>query len=119
MDVIESFSSWFRHRVDGTELTQRAFAKKYGFAPSTVGAWYRGERVPDPPSCERLADVFNADSDWVLTLAGHRPNIEDLPPDDPRTDLIALVRRVQWDEERVQTARALLETWIKRGKGQR
>jgi hypothetical protein len=82
-----------------------------------VSNWYRGERVPDPASCEVIADAFNVDPDMVLIYAGHRPNVEELPPDDPRTDLIALVRRVQWNAEREALIRAQLETMIKRGKG--
>lgn len=112
-----SFGEWFAHQLKRRDLTQADFARNFGFATGVVSNWVTGKRVPDPASCERIADALNVDPDMVLIYAGHRPNIEELAPDDPRTDLIALVRRVQWNEEREALIRGQLETMIKLGKG--
>lgn len=112
-----SFASWLAHELARREWNQATFAKRGGFSTGAVSMWIRGERVPDPASCEKIADVFHTDPDMVLVFAGHRPNLDDeLAPGDPRTDLIALVRRVRWNPEREAAARALLEVWIKHGK---
>lgn len=112
MDSGQSFSEWFRHQLTRREWSQRDFARRSDLAPSTVSEWYRGTRLPDPESCLKIADALNIDPDLVLVMAGHRPNIENLKPDDPRTDLIALVRRVRWTPEREAIARAVLESMI-------
>jgi hypothetical protein len=82
--------------------------------------WVGGKRLPDPDSCLKIADALHVDPDLVLTLAGHRPNVEALKPDDPRVDLIALARRVRWTGEREAVARAVLTAYVeadRKGKG--
>jgi hypothetical protein len=68
--------------------------------------------VPDPQSCDRIADVLGVDPDLVLTLAGHRPAIEPLQPDDERRELIGYVRRLRLTDDRVTALRSLLRGWL-------
>lgn len=110
------FGQWLAHQLDRREWRQTDLATRIGSSSGAVSMWVRGQRTPDPGSCQKIADVLNIDPDWVLTLAGHRPNVEALSPDDPRTDLIALVRRVRWTAEREAIARAVLEAMLTAGK---
>jgi hypothetical protein len=70
-----------------------------------------GERIPDPPSCGRIADVLGADVDLRLTLAGHRPNVEELDPDDPIALLCSRMRRMKLNGERLASFDAMLDMW--------
>jgi hypothetical protein len=71
--------------------------------------WIAGTRVPDPSSIDRVADVLGVDLDLVLALAGHRPPDTELDPDDPAATVIALVKQVQWNDERLETITSILE----------
>lgn len=117
MNSEQSFSVWLDHQLKRREWNQREFARRSGLSKSAISEWVRGTQTPDPDSCLKIADALNVDSDMVLVFAGHRPNIEELDPDDPRTDLIELVRRVQWNAEREALIRGQLETMIKVGRG--
>lgn len=117
----ESFHTWLRYQLDRREMNASDLARKMDIRPGVISHWVRGERIPSSASCERIADALNVDPDLVLVMAGHRPNIEGLTPDDPRTDLIAMVRRVRWTAEREAIARSVLEAMIaaERTKGKR
>jgi transcriptional regulator with XRE-family HTH domain len=107
----QEFSTWFKRHLRTNDWTQADFARKTGIATGTISNWARGYRVPDPPSCDLIADILGIDRDKVLALAGHRPLDLELAPDDPRRDLKALIDRVAWDEERVDTVRGMLGRW--------
>lgn len=109
------FASWFSYQLKRRDWIQSDFIHESGIASSTVSQWSTGKRIPDPEACLKIAEVFHVDPDLVLINAGHRPNVEDLKPDDPRTDLIAMVRRVQWTAEREALIRAQLDVMIKAG----
>lgn len=53
--------------------------------------------MPDPPSIDKIADVFGLPVDTVLTIAGHRPATEPVNADDPRELLAQRVRRMPND----------------------
>lgn len=113
---VDTFGRWLLHQIERREWKAADFARRLDVRPGVVSHWIRGERLPSTDSCQRIADVLNVDPDWVLTLAGHRPNVEELAPDDPRTDLIAMVRRVRWDAEREAIVRGVLDAMLKAGK---
>lgn len=109
-----SFGRWLRQQLRRHELTQADFARRLGTSTSTVSYWINDERVPNPGSCDRIADLFHEDVDLVLTIAGHRPAVEPLAPDDPRRELIALLTRIDLNEDREHAIRSLLEDFAKR-----
>ncbi len=78
----------------------------------TISRWLRGERQPSTRSCDLIADVFGVDVDLVLTLAGHRPQPGVAQPDDPRTELIAMLNRVQLTPDRLAGLEGTLRAWI-------
>lgn len=102
----QTFSTWFQRTLKRRRWSQADFHRESNVPRSTVSAWYRGVRVPDPPMCEVVADAFGISVDAVLELAGHRPQVEELAPDDPKRELIATVDRLA--PTKVQTALRLL-----------
>jgi len=107
---MSEFGAWLQRELDRRELRPADFARRADVNPSMVTRWMHGT-TPSPESCELIADVFGVNPDMVLTLAGHRPNIEDLDPDDPVVELQALVRRIQWQHHQpeLKMIRAQLE----------
>jgi hypothetical protein len=61
--------------------------------------------------CDVIADVFGLGVDDVLTVAGHRPTEPGLDPNDPRNQIISLVRRVRMTPDRVRGLVSILEGW--------
>lgn len=88
------FHDWFKFELKRREMNQADFARRSGIAPSTVSSWATGDRVPDPESCDLIADVLLVDRDMVLALAGHRTLDEPLKANDPRRDIIAAIRQL-------------------------
>lgn len=105
----EQLSYWLKRQLARREWNQADFARRLGTSPGNVSRWMTGERVPDPSSIDKIADVLGVDLDLVLALAGHRPPDTELNPDDPASAIIALVKQVQWTDERAETITATLE----------
>lgn len=109
----ESFSKWFRSQLRRREWTQADFARRSGFSTGTISHWARGQREPDPSSAHKIADVFGLNRDLILALTGDREPDEPLAPDDPATDIVAKVRRVRWNAERVEHITYELDLYLK------
>lgn len=86
------------------------FSRASGIPHPTVSTWFRGVRLPDPDSCDRIAEAFHVDVDVVLEKAGHRPELE--PDTELMRDLIALVRQVRWNAEREWLIRGQLTSMV-------
>lgn len=106
------FGQWLASRMQAREWNNSDLARRLGTAPSVVSRWVRGDRVPDPASCDRIADVLGVDVDLVLTLAGHRPAVEPLAPDDERRELLGYLKRLQLTPDRVTALRGVLRGWL-------
>ena len=65
-------------------MSQIALATKAGLSKSSISAYVNGERVPDPASCDRIADAVGINLDVVLSQAGHRPQVERVPASDQK-----------------------------------
>jgi transcriptional regulator with XRE-family HTH domain len=108
-----AFPDWLKHELLRREWNMSDFARRAGISPSVIGRWVRGERIPDPQSCDLIADTLGVDVDRVLVLAGHRPNLEDLPLTEEQTAIMALVRRVKLHPDRAALLRLMLEEWLR------
>ena len=106
--VSTEFGRWFKQQLRLRNWTQADFSHEFRFSAAGVSRWITGERVPAPDSCERIAEAFGVDIDLVLTQAGHRPEIAPIDPDDPVVGIIGLVKRVEWNDERLAGIRATL-----------
>jgi transcriptional regulator with XRE-family HTH domain len=105
------FAPWFRRQLDRRAWSRSDFAGRASVSARTVTAWYNGERVPDPPSCDVIADVLGLDLDYVLLKAGHRPAIE--PEADPAiAEIAAQLRRVRLKRSREDILRDLIRHWL-------
>lgn len=105
----DAFVAWMRRELQRREWTQADLSRKLNVPSGSVSRWMHGQR-PQPYYCDLLADVFGADVDEVLTLAGHRPALLN---DDPElAGLISLLRRVERTPERVTFLRSMLESML-------
>lgn len=94
-------------------MNQAEFARKVGASSGRVSEWLSGKRRPSTESLRRIAEELpGLDLDRMFALTGHRPATEPIPADDPRTDIIAKVKRVRWTEERVETIGDVLDRWL-------
>jgi transcriptional regulator with XRE-family HTH domain len=109
-----TFATWLRRQLNRNEWTQADFARRMDVSTGRISEWTTGKRVPNPKSCELIADVLGADIDLVLRVAGHRPNVESIDPDDPRVILHGMIDRVVWTEDRLDSITAQLDTMLKR-----
>lgn len=107
-----NFASWMRSQLKRNDWTAADLARRVSISPGRISEWLSGKRQPSSASCLRLADAFGADPDYVLALAGHRTPAEPLPPDDPRSRIIALVKRVQMTPQQAEGLEAMLRVWL-------
>jgi len=108
----DRFGDWLRAELARREWSIADLARRARIDPSAVGRWARNDRLPDPQSCDLLADALGVDVDRVLTLAGHRPNIEALPVDDDRATIAALLRQVELSPDRAATLIGIMRMWL-------
>lgn len=108
----ETFPEWLKRQLLRREWTQADLARRLETSPGIVSHWIRGERVPSPESCERLAEAFARDVDEVLTRAGHRPEIEPLQPDDSKQEFRAMISRLEMTPDKEVALRGLLRAWL-------
>ena len=109
--VSSEFGLWFKRQLRLRRWTQADFAHEFRFSAAGVSRWITGERIPTPESCERIAEAFGVEIDLVLTQARHRPAVEPIDPDDPVVGIIGLVKRVEWNDERLAGMRAALTVY--------
>ncbi len=113
MDESKQFGPWLGRQLKRREWNQADLARAMNTSSGVVSNWIRGGRVPSPESCDRLADVFGADVDLVLTLAGHRPASLGFDPDDWASDIIGRAKRVDWEKPgRFATIDALMRLYL-------
>jgi transcriptional regulator with XRE-family HTH domain len=117
MSDSDAFAAWFQRELRRREWNQADAARRLGVSSSVVNRWFRGERLPDPRSCDTISDVFSVSIDQVLELAGHRPPMAPRDPSSPVPALQALVDRVTWTPERAATVDMILRGWIDRDRG--
>jgi len=98
----ESFADWFSGQLKRRGWSAADFHRRADVPRPTVYTWVKGTRLPDPASVDVIADVFGLNVDDVLAIAGHRPHVDPIPPDDPRRELVAIAERL--DRRKVDMA---------------
>ena len=115
-----AFADWFRAELRRRQWSLSDLSRRLrqvrgdgepAPAPSVVSRWARGLRPPSPEPIKLVGEVFGADVDRLLTLAGHRSATEELVADDPRSRVVTLVKRTRLDEERALALEVLLRQW--------
>lgn len=113
MSTDENLQSWLRRQLKRREWLQSELARRTGLSDSSISQYLSGNRIPDPITCDKIADALGADRDLVLALAGHRPPDTPIDPDDPRERVIALIRRARIDQFRADTLEVLIREWMR------
>jgi transcriptional regulator with XRE-family HTH domain len=106
------FGEWLRKQLQRREWSQADFVRRGQFSRTAVSDWILGKRIPDPRSSDLIADVLGVDRDEVLALAGHREPDEPIEADDPRRELLTLVRMLRVTPDRAVGLRHLIRGWI-------
>lgn len=119
MNDAARFAGWFNAQLRRRDWKQADFVERSQVSRQATSMWSTGRRVPDPASCDVIAEVFGLDLDLVLAVAGHRPVITELPLDDPRRHLVGLIERTELSSEQVSTLETLLTAWHERRRNQR
>jgi transcriptional regulator with XRE-family HTH domain len=68
-----AFKERLQAALRGKDLKQSQLAKAVGVSPSLASMWLKGSRTPDDEAIERLAEVLDADANWLLTGRGREP----------------------------------------------
>jgi transcriptional regulator with XRE-family HTH domain len=108
----ESIGAWIRRQMTRREWSAAELSRRMDVSSGRISEWISGKRIPSSASCLRLADVFDVDPDVVLTLAGHRVATTPLPPDDTKSRIIDLVRRVRMTRSQAEGLEAMLTAWL-------
>jgi transcriptional regulator with XRE-family HTH domain len=104
----DHFGTWLEHQLRRRAWSQADFVRNSGLSRSAVSAWITGTRIPDPESCDRIADALHIDVETVLRKAGHLPDVETL--DEFTEELIGLIKRIDWTPDRVAFVRSSLQS---------
>jgi transcriptional regulator with XRE-family HTH domain len=106
--VAETFGQWLGRQLRRHQMNQVELARRSGLSQGRISDWLHDKRLPSTKSCDKLADALGEDLDYVLALAGHRPGA---PKDeDPEVSgMIALIRKIRWNDERRIYIKGLLE----------
>lgn len=111
------FGDWLANQLRRRELSQADFSRTTGFGTGTISRWIANARVPDPDSCDRIADALHIDVETVLRKAGHLPEVESV--DEFAEEIMALVKRIHWTAERVAIIRGSLQGMIRMDEDQK
>lgn len=117
-----SLADWLDRRISASGKTQNAVATYCGVSHSAVSAWRKGERIPDPPYCWKLAEFFGEDIEDLMRLAGHLPPKQSEVREGPQLDpgVVRALQRLTLDEQReaalpaIETAELILRAARKR-----
>jgi transcriptional regulator with XRE-family HTH domain len=112
LKVDETIGAWIRRQMTRREWSAAELSRRMAISSGRISEWLTGKRIPSSASCIRLADVFEVDPDVVLTLAGHRVAMSPLPPDDTKSRIIELVRRVNLSRSQAEGLEAMLTAWL-------
>lgn len=93
---------WILDQLAFHDWKQSELADRVGVSAAQVSRWISGENRPERDNCLKLAAVFDVEPNYVLSLAGHRPEIETmLDLDDPLVQFsLANADKISVDEKR-------------------
>lgn len=104
-----TIGGWIRQELAHRGWSGADLARRLDISSGRVSEWSSGRYTPSPASCLRLAEVFAADADRVLALAGHRAAPP--APEDAKSRLISLIQRVEMSPTQIAGLEAMLNAW--------
>lgn len=105
MDTTD-FGRWLQSQLDVRRWSQADFVRRSGVGKTSVSSWIAGHKLPDAQSCDKIAEALFLDRDEVLARAGLRPVEYD--DSDVVREFTALLRRIEWNQDRYEFVRSLL-----------
>lgn len=108
------FGRWLKQQLRSHGMKQADLARKMQTSTGSVSMWARGKRIPEPYSCDRIADALGMSNDAVLTAAGHRPPDIDDEADPRRQELVSLARLIS--DDRLDEALAVMRAFKRRSR---
>jgi SOS-response transcriptional repressor LexA len=88
----EPITSYLRETVEKRGILPSQLAAYVGVSHVTVGRWLKGEDVPSPDNCRKLATYLHVTEDTLLEMAGHRGKRADIQPPLTPEELIQRLR---------------------------
>ena len=102
-------ASWLQQELRKRDWTQADLARRMGSSTGSVAHWVTGARVPQPSTIKVMAETFGADTDYLLTLAGHRQPDPYYDPDSPESQLLPYIRAIEWTDRDLKMIKRQLE----------
>src|SRR5690242_15637061 len=65
-----TFGAWSQRQLERREWTQSDLSRRSGISHGRISDWVRDVRLPNPDSCDKLADALGIELDEVLARAG-------------------------------------------------
>lgn len=104
---------WLIEQLEVRDMTQADLARAVGVSNSRISRWINEKDMPSRAYCRRLAEILDADPNYVLALAGHEPIPElDIDLDDPLTQF-SLANADKLTAEQKRLLVELAKTWIR------
>lgn len=97
------FGDWLKSVMERRGWANKDLAAALDTDSGTVSRWRNNRRVPDPASCELLAEALGVDPDIVLVRAGHRKPRRPVEEYDVTEDMLEAKRRMEEATEAFQT----------------
>jgi transcriptional regulator with XRE-family HTH domain len=104
---------WLRKELVRRDWTAADLARRLDVGNGRVSEWMSGKRRPNPQTCIRLANALGVDPDTVLAIAGHR--VAPPPLEDPKEELIALIRLAELSPLMIAGMTAMVREHLTRG----
>jgi transcriptional regulator with XRE-family HTH domain len=104
------FAEWLNAELYRRRMTQNELEACLHSSGGVVSKWSRGITAPSPRLLFAIAELWDVDVDWLLTLTGYRPTVDHSGDvQNPRANLLQLVREIELTPERVGLITAMLE----------
>jgi transcriptional regulator with XRE-family HTH domain len=92
-------SAWLTPKINRNAMKQADASRRLGVSQSMISRWVKGEAVPSPANCTRLAHLFGEPESVVMALAGYATRGEQARPErsigDLAEELAARVRALE------------------------
>jgi transcriptional regulator with XRE-family HTH domain len=94
---LNGIAGWLTEQVAAKGWSFRELGRRAGISAPNIGSYARGDSVPKPSSCRKIADALGVSYREVMRLAGHLPPAPiggpDIAPDE--WEAMNIVRRAR------------------------
>lgn len=72
-NVTLRFGDWLGQQLAWREWSPADFERRSKTSKANISRWLSNDRLPDPASCQKIADALRIDLNEILMRAGHLP----------------------------------------------